>query len=62
MLVLQHILVSITGNLSLSQAHVASRYLAEKYGLLPSNDDDKAHAEQVNLTCHDYIAEGNIGH
>lgn len=48
------------GTFTLSHAHVACRYLAEKFGLLPGNEVDNAHAEQVNLTCHDYIAEGRL--
>ncbi|XP_045170005.2 glutathione S-transferase-like [Mercenaria mercenaria] len=48
------------GNFTLSQAHVASRYLAEKFDMLPGNEVDNAHAEQINLDCHDYIAEGRL--
>ncbi|XP_052803818.1 glutathione S-transferase P 1-like [Mya arenaria] len=48
------------GKFSLSQTHVASRYLAGKFGLLPIDEEEAAHAEQVNLTCHDYIAEGRL--
>lgn len=46
------------GAFTLSQTHVASRYLAEKFDLLPGYDTGNAHAEQVSLDCHDYISEG----
>ena len=51
---------SILGNFSLAQTPVICKYLGKKFGLYPETEEDIWHAEQVNATIHDYIAEGTI--
>lgn len=48
------------GDFELGQTHVICRYLAEKYGLCPSKEKENARAEEISLTCHDFIAEGRL--
>ena len=42
----------------LSQTPVICKYLGKKFGLYPDNEEDEVHADQVNITIHDFIAEG----
>ena len=42
----------------LSQTPVICKYLGKKFGLYPDNEEDEFHADQVNITIHDFIAEG----
>lgn len=48
------------GNFKLSQCHAICRYLGEEYGLSPDTKEEKALAEQLSITCHDYIGEGRL--
>ena len=47
-----------TGDFVLSQTPVICKYLGKKFGLYPDNEEDEFHADQVNITIHDFIAEG----
>ena len=44
----------------MSQCHAICRYLGEEFGLSPDTKEEKARADQLSLTCHDYIAEGQL--
>ncbi|XP_046363920.2 glutathione S-transferase-like isoform X2 [Haliotis rufescens] len=46
------------GSFEISQTPVICRYLGKQFGLFPDNEEDQWHAEQLNATIHDYIAEG----
>lgn len=46
------------GDFSLSQTGVICKFLGKKYGLYPTTEEDEWHADQLNTTVHDYIAEG----
>lgn len=46
------------GSFQLSQTPVICRYLGKEFGLFPDKFEDEWHAEQFNLTLHDYVAEG----
>ena len=46
------------GDLVLSQTPVICKYLGKKFGLYPDNEEDEFHVDQVNITIHDFIAEG----
>ncbi|KAL3846871.1 hypothetical protein ACJMK2_017824 [Sinanodonta woodiana] len=48
------------GNFQMCQTPAICRYLGKEFGLYPENPVDEAHADQVNLTIHDYIAEGRL--
>ncbi|XP_046580442.1 glutathione S-transferase P 1-like [Haliotis rubra] len=48
------------GSFELSQTPVICRYLGKQFGLYPDNEEDQWHAEQINATVHDYIAEGRL--
>lgn len=48
------------GDFSLSQTGVVCRYLGKKHGLYPTKETDEWHADQLNATVHDYIAEGRL--
>ena len=48
----------VIGDFNISQTPVICRYLGKKYGMWPSTDEDEWHAEQVNTTIHDFVAEG----
>ncbi|KAK3610950.1 hypothetical protein CHS0354_038999 [Potamilus streckersoni] len=48
------------GKFQMSQTPAICRYLGKEFGLYPENAEDEAHADQVNLTIHDYIAEGRL--
>ena len=50
----------ISGDFTLSQCHAICRYLGEEFGLSPDTKEEKARADQLSLTCHDYIAEGRL--
>ena len=45
------------GAFTLSHTHVVGRYLGEKFGLVPAKEEDRWHAEQLNATIHDFLAE-----
>lgn len=57
---------SVKTNFMLAQTPACARYLGERFGLAPPPDgdggssEDRAHAEQINLTVHEYIAEGRM--
>ncbi len=51
--------VVIRGGFSLSGTPVICRYLGHRFGLCPESEEDQWHAEQVNHTIHDFIAEGD---
>ncbi|KAK7110297.1 glutathione S-transferase P 1-like isoform X2 [Littorina saxatilis] len=48
------------GDFSLSQTGVICKFLGKKYGLYPTTEEDEWHADQLNTTVHDYIAEGRL--
>lgn len=48
------------GNFKLTQCHAICRYLGEEFGLSPDTKEENALAEQLSITCHDYIAEGRL--
>ncbi|CAH1788919.1 unnamed protein product [Owenia fusiformis] len=48
------------GDFQLCQTPVICKYLGKKFGLYPETEEDIWHAEQVNATVHDYIAEGRL--
>lgn len=48
------------GNFKLSQCHAICRYLGEEFGLTADTTEEKALAEQLSISCHDYIAEGRL--
>ncbi|XP_064633372.1 glutathione S-transferase P 2-like [Lineus longissimus] len=48
------------GNFTLNQTPVICRYLGKEYGYWPEKEEDHWHAEQVNATIHDFIAEGRL--
>ncbi|KAH3692805.1 hypothetical protein DPMN_194557 [Dreissena polymorpha] len=48
------------GDLQISQTSVICKYLGEQFGLVPDSVEDRIHAEQISLSCHDYIAEGRL--
>ena len=49
---------TVSGSFKLTQCHAICRYLGEEFGLSPDTKEEKALAEQLSITCHDYIAEG----
>ena len=53
-------LFSCLGDFSLSCTPVVCRYLGKRFGLCPASEEDQWHAEQLNHTIHDYIAEGRL--
>jgi len=48
------------GDFTLSQTAVICRYLGKQFGYWPDKEEDQWHAEQVNTTIHDFIAEGRL--
>lgn len=48
------------GSLQLSQTPAICCYLGKEFGLYPEQKEDRLHAEQISLCCHDYIAEGRL--
>ncbi len=46
------------GDFTLSQTPVICKYLGKKFGLYPETEEDEFHAEQINTTLHDFLAEG----
>ncbi|CAM9876603.1 unnamed protein product [Lampetra planeri] len=48
------------GSFTLSQTPVICRYLGRRLGLWPQSEEDEWHADQVNATIHDFIAEGRL--
>ncbi|XP_060064122.1 glutathione S-transferase-like [Ylistrum balloti] len=52
--------VLCNGDFHLSQTPTICKYLGKKFGLYPDNEDDEWHADQLNATIHDYIAEGRL--
>ncbi|XP_021348408.1 glutathione S-transferase P-like [Mizuhopecten yessoensis] len=52
--------VICNGDFHLSQTPTICKYLGKKFGLYPDNEVDEWHADQINTTIHDYIAEGRL--
>jgi len=50
--------LNVSGDLRFSQTPVICKYLGKKFGLYPENEEDELHAEQLNATIHDFIADG----
>ncbi|XP_062578138.1 glutathione S-transferase P-like [Saccostrea cucullata] len=48
------------GNFHLGQTPVICKYLGEQFGLVPKLEEEKLQAEQVNITIHDFVAEGRL--
>ena len=46
----------------LFQTPVICKYVGKKFGLWPETEEDEWHADQVNTTIHDFIAEGHLHH
>ena len=54
--------VIVKGDFRLSQTPTICKYLGDKFGLAPSEEEDDAwHADQINQTIHDFIGEGAGG-
>ena len=47
-----------TGDLILAQTAVICRFLGKEFGMWPEKEEDVWHADQINTTIHDFIAEG----
>ncbi|CAH1246668.1 GSTP1 [Branchiostoma lanceolatum] len=48
------------GKFRLSQTPVICSYLGKQFGLWPESEEDQWHAQQLNNTIHDFIAEGRL--
>merc|ERR1711893_115829 len=48
------------GDFTLNQTQVICKYLGKQFGLWPETEQDAWHADQINTTIHDYIAEGRL--
>ncbi|CAG2239709.1 glutathione S-transferase-like isoform X1 [Mytilus edulis] len=48
------------GDFQLGQTSVICKYLGEKYGLVPDNEQDKWRADMINTELHDYLAQGRL--
>ncbi|XP_035669728.1 glutathione S-transferase P-like isoform X2 [Branchiostoma floridae] len=48
------------GKFRLSQTSVICSYLGKQFGLWPESEEDQWRAQQLNITIHDFIAEGRL--
>jgi len=48
------------GDFQLCQTPVICKFLGKEFGLYPDNANDEIKAEQINVTIHDFIAEGML--
>jgi len=48
------------GDFQLCQTPVICKFLGKEFGLYPENAIDEVKAEQINITIHDFIAEGRL--
>ena len=53
-------MVLFPGELTLGQTHVICKYVGKQLGLYPESEVDELHAEQVHLSIHDCLTEGEL--